>query len=168
MLLFKKIIVCLFILSLIGCGFRPLYPGRTNDHTQPTFLTIDIAPIKNREGQVLRTELTRHLYSGREQMPAVYRLVTNLSEEKTLFGVKKNAFATRANLKIVSHFTLFRLLDHAQVFSDSSHITVSYNVLNAEFASHMTEKQARERGLRAISENMRTRLAAYLDQKYKK
>ena len=168
MLLFKKIIVCLFMLSLIGCGFRPLYPGLKNGPTQPTFLTIDIAPIKNRQGQVLRTELTRHLYGGRAQMPAVYRLVTNLSEEKTLFGVKKSAFATRANLKIVSNFTLFRLLGHVHLFSDTSQITVSYNVLNSEFASHMTEKQARERGLRALSENMRTRLAAYLDQKYKK
>ena len=168
MLLFKKIIVCLFMLSLIGCGFKPLYPGLTNDHTHPTFLTIDIAPIKNREGQVLRTELTRHLYGGRAQKTAVYRLVTKLSEDKTFFGVKKNAFATRANLKINSHFTLFRLLDHTQVFSGTSHITVSYNVLNAAFASNLTEKQARERGLRVLSENMRMRLAAYLDQKYKK
>ena len=168
MLLFRKIIVCLFMLSLIGCGFRPLYPGFTNGHIQPSFLEIEIAPIKNREGQVLRTELTRHLYGGRAQRPAVYRLVTKLSENKTFFGVKKNAFATRANLKIVSQFTLYRLLDQVQVFSDSSHITVSYNVLNSEFASHMTEKQARERGLQALSGNMRTRLAAYLDQKYKK
>ena len=168
MLLFKNIIVWLFMLSLIGCGFRPLYPGFTNDRIQPTFLEIEIAPIKNREGQVLRTELIRHLYGGRAQRPAVYRLVTKLSEDKTLFGVKKNAFATRANLKIVSQFTLFRLLDRVQVFSDSSHIAVSYNVLDSEFASHMTEKQARERGLRALSENMRTRLAAYLDQTFKK
>ena len=168
MLLFKKIIVCLFILSLMGCGFRPLYPGFTNGRIQPTFLEIAIAPIKDREGHILRTELIRHLYGGHAKRPAVYRLVTKLSENKILYGVKKNAFATRANLKIVSQFTLFRLLDREQLLSDSSHIAVSYNVLDSEFASHMAEKQARERGLRALSENMRTRLAAYLDQIYRK
>ena len=168
MLLFKKVIVCLFILSLVGCGFRPLYPGFTSDQTQPSFLEIEIAPIKNREGQILRTKLIQHLYGGRAQKPAVYKLVTRLSENKTLFGVKKNAFATRANLKIESKFTLFRLSDRVPVLSDLSHITVSYNVLDSEFASYMAEKQARARGLRALSENMRTRLAAYLYQIHQK
>ena len=168
MLLFKKFILCLFILSLIGCGFRPLYTSFTNGRIQPTFLEIEIAPIKNREGQILRTELIRHLYGDRQKRPAIYRLVTTLSEAKTLFGVKKNAFATRANLKLGSQFYLVRLSDHLSVLSDSSHITVSYNVLDSEFASHMAEKQARERGLQTLSKNMRTRLAAYLDKIYKK
>ena len=168
MLLFKKFILCLLILPLIGCGFKPLYTSFTNSRIQPTFLEIEIAPIKNREGQILRTNLIRHLYSDRKQKPAIYRLVTRLSETRTLFGVKKNAFATRANLKLGSQFTLVRLSDLVSVLSDSSHITVSYNVLDSEFSSHMAEKQARERGLRTLSEKMRTRLAAYLDKKYKK
>ena len=168
MLSFKKFIICLFLLPLIGCGFRPLYTSSTKSGAQTVFREVEIAPIKNREGQVLRNALIRHLYGSHAQKLAVYRLVTTLSEQKLFFAVKKNAFATRANLIIASNFTLFRILDGAKVFSDTSRITVSYNILDSEFASHMTEKQARVRGLRALSKNMRTRLATYFDRIYKK
>ena len=159
-MLFKKTLICFYLLTLIGCGFRPLHVGSTNRAMEKLFLEMEIAPIKDRVGQQLRNSLIRHFYRGQRQKEARYRLVTKVSEQKLLFAIKKNAFATRANLALTSNFSVFRLSDSKIVFTDTSRITLSYNVLDSEFASHMAERQARERGLRALSEDMRTRLAA--------
>ncbi len=161
MSLFKQCLICLFLLTLIGCGFRPLHLGSTNRAMESLFLEMEISPIKNRSGQLLRNHLIRHLYRGRKKKEARYRLVTKLSEEKLLFAVKKNAFATRANLELTASFYVARRLDGETIFADSSQITLSYNVLDSEFASHMAEMQARKRGLKALSEEMRTRLTAH-------
>ena len=153
----------------MGCGFRPLHIGSKNSATETLFLETEVAPIKNRTGQLLRNSLIRHLYRGRAKKEARYRLITKLSENKLLFAVKKNAFATRANLALISDFSVLRLLDGKIMFADSSRITVSFNVLDSEFASHLAELQARKRGLEVLSEDMRTRLAAYFyDQTDKK
>ena len=158
---FKNLLICSILFTLIGCGFRPLHIGSTNSATETLFLETEIAPIENRTGQLLRNNLVRHLYRGRAKKEPRYRLVTKLSENKLLFAVKKNAFATRANLALTSDFSVSRLLDGKVVFKDSSRITVSFNVLDSEFAAHMAERQAQNRGLRVLSEDMRTRLAAY-------
>ena len=169
MLLFKNFLICFFLLTLIGCGFRPLHIGSKQSAADTLFLEMEIAPIKNRACQLLRNNLIRHLYRGKGKKEARYRLITNISEKNLLFAVKKNAFATRANLELTSDFSVFRLLDGKIIFADSSRITLSYNVLDSEFASHMAERQARERGLQALSEDMRTRLSAhFFDQINKK
>ena len=48
------------------------------------------------------------------------------------------------------------------MFSAKSSITVSYNILDSEFATLMAEKDARARAIREISEDIRIRLSVFL------
>ena len=64
---------------------------------------------------------------------------------------------------IFSTFRLIRTTDGLTVFSATSRVTVSYNILDSEFASLLSEKNARERGVRELSEDMRTRLGVFFD-----
>ena len=163
MSLYKRIVVCLLLVPLIGCGFRPLYGDHTKNEARLDFLGIEIAPIKDREGHLLRNELVRRLHAGGKPNAVVYRLLTKLSESKSSLAVKKSAFATRGNLMISSTFWLIRTTDGSTVFSATSQVTVSYNILDSEFASLLSEKNARERGVRELSEDMRTRLGVFFD-----
>ena len=163
MSLYKRIVVCLLLVPLIGCGFRPLYGDHTKNEARLDFLGIEIAPIKDREGHLLRNELVRRLHAGGKPNAVVYRLLNKLSESKSSLAVKKSAFATRGNLMISSTFWLIRTTDGSTVFSATSQVTVSYNILDSEFASLLSEKNARERGVRELSEDMRTRLGVFFD-----
>jgi LPS-assembly lipoprotein len=150
--------------SVGGCGFRPLYGNHATGSSREDFLLIEIATIDDREGQLLRNELIRRLHAGGDRRVPVYRLETQLSESKTGLAVQKNAFATRSNLVIAASFALRDVQTGRTVFSSSSKVTVSYNILDSEFASLLAEKNARKRGVRELSEDMRVRLGVFFDQ----
>jgi LPS-assembly lipoprotein len=150
--------------SIAGCGFRPLYGNHATGSSRDDFLLIEIATIDDREGQLLRNELIRRLHAGGNRQVPAYRLETRLSESKTVLAVQKNAFATRSNLAMVAKFSLRDVRTGAVAFDSSSKVTVSYNILDSEFASLLAEKNARERGVRELSEDMRVRLGVFFDQ----
>ena len=158
------LLAILLAASVGGCGFRPLYGNHTTGSSRDDFLQIEIATIVDREGQLLRNELIRRLYAGGNRQVPVYRLETTLSELKTGLAVQKNAFATRSNLALVASFRLRDIVTGMVAYSSASKVTVSYNILDSEFATLLAEKNARERGVRELSEDMRVRLDVYFDQ----
>lgn len=150
---------------MTGCGFRPLYGNHATGSARTDFLQIEIATIKDREGQLLRNELVRRLYGSSARHVPAYRLVTKLSESKTSLAVQKNAFATRSNLVMTADFLLQEAATGQAVFTGASRVTVSFNILDSEFASLLGEKNARERGIRELSEDIRVRLGVFFDQR---
>ena len=163
-LLFKRFISIGILAVLTGCGFRPLYGNHTSGNARTDFLRVEVAPITDRDGQLLRNELIRRLYgSGSRRLPD-YRLVTKISEAKTSLAVQKNAFATRSNLEMAASFWLQETNSGRLLFEGNSRVTVSFNILDSEFASLLGEKNARERGIRELSEDIRIRLGVFFDQ----
>ena len=79
-------------------------------------------------------------------------------------AVQKNAFATRGNLIKSAVFSLINTDTGTKQFSGTSRVTVSYNILNSEFASLLSEKNARERAVRELSEDIRVRLGVHFDR----
>ncbi len=158
------LLAILLAASVGGCGFRPLYGNHATGSSRDDFLQIEIATIDDREGQLLRNELIRRLYAGGSRRVPAYRLETKLSESKAGLAVQKNAFATRSNLSMVATFALRDVLTGEVAYTSSSKVTVSYNILDSEFASLLAEKNARERGVRELSEDMRVRLGVFFDQ----
>lgn len=165
---FRLFAALLFCGLLAGCGFRPLYGdlGGTDVGTQ--FLQVEIDPAKDREGQQLHNELVRLLYGSREPTRAVYRLSMELTQSTYSLAVRKSAFATRANLEIWVTFKLIEIATGRQLHADTSRATASYNILDSEFATLLAEKDARERGLRGLSQDIRVRLSSYFNRAVKK
>ncbi len=114
---------------------------------------------------MLRNALVRRLYASSTRLAPSYRLITMLSESQTSLAFKKNAFATRRNLEMTAKFNLVDSASGRSVFTGSSRVTVSFNILDSEFASLLGEKNARERGIRELSEDMRVRLGVFFDQR---
>jgi LPS-assembly lipoprotein len=161
---YKFSAVLLIGLLLSGCGFRPLYGNHTIGTASSHFLHIEINSIKDRDGQQLRNELIRRLYGGNKRLATTYRLNTKLNESISSLAVQKNAFATRGNLIKSAVFSLINTDTGTKQFSGTSRVTVSYNILNSEFASLLSEKNARERAVRELSEDIRVRLGVHFDR----
>jgi LPS-assembly lipoprotein len=91
-----------------------------------------------------------------------YSLAIELRESKGNVNIRKDESATRANLTISADFTLTNNADGGGIFKGTVLSTNSYNVLNSEFATLSAEKDARNRALRSLSEEIRLRVAAAL------
>mgnify|MGYP005667822321 FL=1 len=158
---FKPVCSCLVLLLLSGCGFKSLY-GTHGKFDSPTELSaIKISLIPDRIGQQVRNELldlmTPH---GAPQYPH-YILNVIVNESKKAFAFKKNAFATRADLRLTGSYNLLSSVNGKQLTSGTVYVISSYDVVSSDFATVSAEKNARERNILQLSEDIRTRLAVY-------
>ena len=161
MSLFKLITVMAALAVLQGCGFRPLYGDSSTGGSSAEFALIKVEPIKGRIGQLLRNHLrTAFNPKPRTQKPR-YLLRTRVTQGTSSLAVKKSAFATRANLKVTANFELLNAATAKPIFSAKRSITVSYNILDSEYATLAAEKDARIRAVRELSEDIRIQLGVY-------
>ena len=160
---FKFIFLISALLVIQGCGFQPLYGG-SSQATSLEFARIKVEPTPERIGQILQNHLLTALNPKGRPLKPVYVLNTTLNESSTSLAVRKSAFATRANLAVSANFNLVRTLDGKSLYSGTAAITVSYNILDSEFATLSAQKDARSRALREISHSIRNQLGVYFSR----
>ena len=149
---------------LAGCGYHPLYGrhGADNASSVDEMALIRIEAIPDRIGQQMYNMLRERLNPyGKPEQPK-YALSIALTETHENLFLEKDETATRANLTLKASFILRRLDDNSIVVSGSSRSVGSYDILSSQFASVVSEEDARERTARAISDDIRTRLALAL------
>ncbi|MDP6174700.1 MAG: LPS assembly lipoprotein LptE, partial [Rhodospirillales bacterium] len=119
-------------------------------------------PIADRIGQLLHNDLLDRMNPfGKPQSPP-YSLAVKVTESRQELAVQKTELATRANLKIVANFTLKKHGQKpAELLRGTGQATISYNILTANFATMMAEKDARRRAIREISAEITDKLASF-------
>ena len=148
---------------LAACGFRPLF-GPTAAGSAELAATA-IEPIADRVGQQLRNRLLDLMTpAGRPANPR-YSLSIVVRESVQRLAVRESKFATRANLRFTATFDLVDRSTGASLFSGVSVAIASFNILSSEFGTLMAEKNARQRGVRQIAEDIRGRVAAFFTQR---
>lgn len=160
--------VMLLALAAGACGFQPLYGTKDEVPMSQELALVDIAPIKDRIGQELRSRLLDALTpKGAPDKPR-YSLSVLLTETIEQTAVQKTAFATRANMTVTANFTLTDLrapkVKDRRQFGGSAQVVSSYNILNSTFATLAAENEARSRAVAEIAEDIRVRLAIWLRQ----
>jgi len=157
-------LVTFSMLSLSACGYRPLYgKASLNPATEANLAAIEIAPLYERIGQMLHTELGRKLYPRGQARAATHTLRVKISEGTSHLAVAKNTTATRANYRLVANYSLVRKSDGREVISKSLFSTVSYNILSSDYANSIAAKNAQERAVNDVSEQLARRMAVYFN-----
>lgn len=149
---------------LSGCGFRPLYGDHEGGSVSREFARIEIGSIRDRAGQQFRSRLLYLLQPRGTAGSPAYHLGVSLTESSSSLGVQKTSLATRANLVVTAGISLASLGGGEALYTATDQVSVSYNILNSEFATLMAEKDARNRAINALSENIRIRLGAYFER----
>ncbi|PJI39428.1 LPS assembly lipoprotein LptE [Ferrovibrio sp.] len=148
-----------------GCGFRPLYKQAGNTSTVKEFSQISIAQPEDRPSQQLRNHLVDTLTPlGQPDRPA-YRLDYRLTETLGSVFVTRSEEITRNNLQVTAVVYLRDYQTGGNLFSISATSQASFNVTQADYANLVSEKNARERALRDVAEQIRLRLGNYFDRK---
>ena len=145
-----------------GCGFQPLY-SRGVGIGAAGLSEIEIGPIKDRVGQKLRNLLVAKLNPKGAPGKPRYVLTVIVGESRQELAVRKDEFATRANLSLTARFSLTRTSDEKGVLNGSATSTSSFNILSANFATLSAENDARDRSVAELSEEIKTRVAIYLN-----
>jgi len=157
------LVVLVSVAGLNACGYTPLY-GRSGPSAQMVrqLASVQIEPIPNRVGQMMRTELRRGLSPKGPMGAHAYRLYVILSESISTLAVEQNAFATRSNLNLQAKYRLVRTADGIEMTKGRANMVASYNILSSDFATQSARSNARKLAIVGLSQIVRTRLAVYL------
>jgi LPS-assembly lipoprotein len=152
-------------LLLAGCGFTPLYqdpePAAGEVSVGNELAAVQIAPIPDRVGQLVRNDLLYRTRGREDGGGADYRLDVRLTESISELAVESTGFATRSNLRLSAVYTLVDLGTGRRLVNGRSRAISSYNIVDASFSTLTAQNAARERAAARVAEDIRARLAAY-------
>jgi LPS-assembly lipoprotein len=171
---YRPAAVLLTCLLISGCGFQPLNSrgsatqGTSAGNHQPDQISttaelasIRIAPLADRPGQEMHNLLRDRLNPSGQPHTPKYELEVRLIESIREVAFESDETATRADLSIVANFQLRRVSDQRKLSVGKSRSVSSYNILEKQFASTISEADARSRTLREIADQIKLRLGAY-------
>ncbi|MBS4044739.1 MAG: hypothetical protein KG075_00245 [Alphaproteobacteria bacterium] len=163
---FRILAVSLLLAGIVaGCGFRPLYKQAGGTNAVQEFSQIIVAQPEDRPSQQLRNFLLDSLTPHGQPDRPLYRLDYRLTETVGSVFVTRTEEITRNNLQITASVYLRDYQTGAILTSLSTNSQASYNVTQADYANLVSEKNARERALRDVAEQIRLRLGNYFDRR---
>jgi LPS-assembly lipoprotein len=155
-------LVCLA--SLAACGFEPLYGTHQGAlvGAEEKLAQVEIGDIPNREGQYLRNALIDRFYrSGRPVSPAYILKIDEMRERESKLDVTKTADATRGQLRYNVHLSLHDASSGKVLLERNLLSVASYNILDSEFATRVTEDNARLNALQDLATQIELQLNLY-------
>jgi LPS-assembly lipoprotein len=157
--IFSRTVVLLILVTLLsGCGFRPLYlKGKQN--LQPELASIEISPIIDRKGQILRNFLLDQLSPKGQPGHPDFVLSVSINYHVKYLGIRHDDLATRALFNTTATYELRRKQDAAQIYSGTSYASSGYDILISDFATLVAEKDALEHSLETISQDIKLQLS---------
>ena len=149
-------------LTLAACGFQPLYEaGGSSAVMQERLSSVEVGPIPDRLGQVMRNRLTARLNaSGTPD----YRVEVALTQSSETFGVRPDTATTQEQLTMVAAVRLIDLDSGEPVLEDSFRARTSFDLVLSDFATVSQREDSAERLALELAERIHRRLALHFAQ----
>ena len=153
----------LFLLT--ACGFSPIYGSHKDKGPVSEVLsTVAIDSIPDSNGQFLRNKLMdRFYFHGRPTQPQT-RLTVTLRATELDFGIQKDATASRSQLNLWADYVL-RDNEGKELLKRTAHSVASYNKINAQYGQVATQRNAYERTLTEVSEQITSVVSLYFAER---
>lgn len=153
------------LLLVAACGFRPVY-GVNRDTPlgveSRLAQQVRIENIPDREGQYSRNALIDRFYrDGRPVDPRYALFIQPVTETLTDLDITKTSDATRGQLLLDTVMFLKNLETGKTVLQRSLRSITSYNILGSEFATRVTEENARQNALDDLARQAEMQLNLY-------
>lgn len=147
------------LLILAGCSLQPVYGGGRTGEVRTALSSIDIAPIPDRAGQVVREMLERNMGAGSEKR---YRLEVVIREDTRGFGVRGDESITRERLSLNARYRLIDLTSNTAILEDVARSDIAIDVVrNNEFSVVSAEGTASERNAEQVARQILDRLGVF-------
>ena len=145
-------------------GFRPLYGSASvgGANVAEKLSEVEVGKIPGRVGQVIRNELIFDTTGGAGEQPAKYRLDIAIRESVTSTMVRQDGEAVSEVYNIDASFKLTRLDSKSVELEGKSYARAGYNRFRSIYSNVRARRSAEDRAARTISEDLKSRIAAYL------
>jgi LPS-assembly lipoprotein len=151
--------------GLAGCGWAPLYADIQAGPADEELRAIRVAPINERIGQRLTLALRESLNPTGEPTKQRYILRTTLQVARADLGIQTQGLGTRGRLDAYASFILSNSTGGAALFSGSSHVAESFDILANLYSDTVAEDDARTRAVEEMRRDIVTRLTLFLQRR---
>jgi LPS-assembly lipoprotein len=160
----KKIIYSLVVLlSLTGCGFKPLYSSDSDGRGVVASLSsIAIQETDTRAGQLVRNSLLSSIRPAGTAGDNRYKLVLNPELTQSTLVDRSIPGVKRIRLRLAVTYQLIETGSGAEVNSGKTFSAVSYDIIREPVADLQAESNATSRAAKEVASDIHTRLAAYM------
>ena len=152
--------VLAMLLLLSACGLRPMYAGGSSGAVASGLTTIQVAPIPERAGWLVRNALVDRM--GGESADPVYRLEVELDDDLTAFGIRGDSTVTRERRTLRARYRLVEIGTGQVVLDATAGSDAGIDVVSSEYATVAAEQTAQERLATVIADQMVSRVALYV------
>jgi LPS-assembly lipoprotein len=153
---------------LTSCGFRPMYGDAAQSKMSAQKnggYDVAISVIPDQTGQYLRNLLIDRMYqNGYPQSPRYQLNVAPISELEQSLAIAKSAESTRSQLRLTTRLELIDNATGASVLSRDVMAISSYNILVSEFATRVTEENARTNAINDLARQIELQLGLYFNR----
>lgn len=156
----RAALVLLTALALSGCQLQPIYAGGGSGAVATTMQNIEIGPIDNRSGWLVRQALIDRF--GTPNGTATYRVEVELDDSIKGFGIRADEAITRERRTLRARYRLVSA-DKGLVLLDTTAVSdAGVDVTTSEYATIAAEQTALERLSVDIANQIATRVAIYI------
>jgi len=152
-----RIIALISLLLISACGFSPLYEaGGSSVTMQAKLAAIEVGPIPDRLGQIMRNRLVDRLNaSGATD----YTLAVALRQSSEGFGVRPDAATTQEQLTLVAVIKLTSNEDGTVLFEQELRARTSFDIVQSDFSTITQREDSARRLVLELAERIHRRLA---------
>jgi len=155
-----RILALAVLIALSGCGLRPMYAGGTSGAVASGLSAIQVAPIPERAGWLVRHALIDRM-GGEAENPS-YRLEVELDDDLTGFGIRGDSAVTRERRTLRARYRLVELATGRVVLDATAGSDAGIDVVSSEYATIAAEQSAQERLSQLVADQMVSRLALFI------
>ncbi len=158
----RRRLLLLGLLPLAGCGYRPLY-GTANDSrgVVTSMAAVSIPEAQDRLTQIIRNDLLSTMRPAGTAAEDRYSLVLTSEFKKSDVIDKPLPATTRKSAQVTVSYELTGQRGEGTLTKGRTFSNVSYDLVRQPFADMQAETNAIERAAHEVSQDIRTRLAAY-------
>jgi LPS-assembly lipoprotein len=156
----RRVVLALALVTLSGCGLRPLYGGGSGSAVATTLGSVTVAPIGGQSGWLMRNKLVERLGAGRAGT-AAYRLDVTLDDNITSFGVRSDQAATQERRTLRARYQLVDLSNGVVVLDSTAGSDAGIDIVSSEYATVAAEQTALENLTDSVADQITARLALY-------
>ena len=147
-------------LSLSACSLRPLYAGGGSGPVASRLSRVEVGPIEGRGGWLVRNALVDRL-DRNEGESARYRLVVELNDNITGFGLRRDSSVTRERRTLRARYRLVDAARGTVLLDATAGSDAGVDVVSSEYATVAAEQTALERLALEVADQIVARLALY-------
>jgi len=149
--------ISLFLLT--ACGFQPLYEsGGSSSAMQSHLASVEVGPIADRLGQVMRNRLVSRLNGAGNPE---FRLEVGLQQNSENFGVRPDTATTQEQLTLVARMRLVSLITGEPVLEENFRARTAFDLVLSDFATVSQREDAANRLVLELAERIHRRLALH-------